>query len=294
VTAPEPPSPPLDRPPLDRARLDRVPEGGPPWTAVEVVEEAGSTNADLVARARAGEPEGLVLVAEHQTHGRGRLDRTWVTPPRSALTFSVLLRPGPVPRQRWPWLPLLAGVAVVEAVNATGGPSCSLKWPNDVLHAGAKLGGLLAEQVDSHAGPAVVLGIGLNVSTTEAELPVPAATSLLLAGHEEEGPAQLATAPPDRTALLRAVLGELGRRYVAWRAEGGDPATGLAADYERVCDTLGREVRVLLPAGTEVRGVAQELDAAGGLVVVGPTGRQTVHAGDVVHVRPGDRRPGEG
>ena len=93
----------------------------------------GSTNADLLARAAAGEPEGAVLAAEHQSAGRGRLGRTWTSPPRAALTFSVLLRPSSVPRARLGWLPLLAGVAVAAAVRAVAAVDAQLKWPNDVL-----------------------------------------------------------------------------------------------------------------------------------------------------------------
>src|ERR1700731_11659 len=120
------------------------------WRSVEVVPVTGSTNADLLARADAGEPEGAVLVAEQQTAGRGRLGRTWVSPPRSALTFSVLLRPAAVPRARLGWLPLLARGAGAAARGPAAGVDAQLKWPNDVLapgpgHVQGKLGGILAE-----------------------------------------------------------------------------------------------------------------------------------------------------
>ena len=108
----------MSRAPLDAAALAAaVVTPGGLWRAVEVTERTGSTNSDLLARAAAGEPEGLVLAAEEQVAGRGRLGRTWVSPPRSALTFSVLLRPTAVPRARLGWLPLLAGVAVAAAVR---------------------------------------------------------------------------------------------------------------------------------------------------------------------------------
>ena len=149
----------LERPPLRAAALQRAlaPDG---WR-VEVVPTAGSTNALVADRARAGEPAGLVVVAEEQTAGRGRLDRSWVSPPRAGLTFSVLVRPD-LPPVHWPWLPLLAGLAVAEALRARAGVDAVLKWPNDVLVDGRKACGVLAEVP---APGAAVLGIGLNVTT---------------------------------------------------------------------------------------------------------------------------------
>ena len=131
---------------------------------ITVVEETGSTNADLLEE---DGKEGAVLVARHQTAGRGRLGRTWHTPKNAALTFSVLLRPD-MPAARRGWLPLAAGVAVAEAVRDGCALTVSLKWPNDVLHHQRKLAGILAEQ---NMSGAVVVGIGLNVAATEAELP---------------------------------------------------------------------------------------------------------------------------
>ena len=244
---------------------------------MEVLPEAASTNQLLADRARDGEPEGLVLVAEHQTAGRGRLDRVWVTPPRAALTGSFLLRP-PVPGERWPVLPLLAAVAVSDAVGAAGGPRCGLKWPNDVLHDGLKLAGILVERVETPAGPAALVGVGINVSTTREELPVPTAASLVTAGMED----------PDRTALLRALVVSLAHRYAAW-SRAADDAPLLAAYRER-CETIGRPVRVDLPHGEPLEGLAVGVAGDGALLVrpagVGPDAPPTaVHAGDVVHVR---------
>ncbi len=241
---------------------------------MEVVEESPSTNAELVARAREGAPEGLVLVTEHQTAGRGRLDRVWVTPPRAALTFSVLLRPAVADRW-WPWLPLLTGVAVVEGVRAAGGPACGLKWPNDVQVDGRKVAGLLAERVETPTGPAAVLGIGLNVSQEREELPVPTATSLALEG-----------APVDRTRLLCAVLDALVGQVEAWVAAGGDPSHQLAAAYAERCVTVGQQVRVHLPSEELLEGRATGVDTGGSLLVEVDGRTVAVSAGDVVHVRP--------
>jgi BirA family biotin operon repressor/biotin-[acetyl-CoA-carboxylase] ligase len=244
---------------------------------VEVLPEAGSTNALVADRARDGEPEGLVLVTEHQTAGRGRLDRVWTTPPRAALTGSFLLRPpGTVRPERWPLLPLLTALAVGDAVRAAGGPSTGLKWPNDVLHDGLKLAGILLERVDTPTGPGAVVGIGLNVSTTRDELPVPTAASLVTAGMVD----------PDRTAVLRAIVTSLAQRYDAWSRSADD--SGLLADYRSRCDTVGRDVRVGLPHGDPLVGRAVGV-ADDGALLVRPGGAGdpvAVHAGDVVHVRP--------
>ena len=196
ATSPSSPS----RKPLDAAGLHRaLLRPGGLWRAVEVVDRTGSTNADLLARALDGAPEGMVLAAEEQSAGRGRMGRAWVSPPRAALTFSLLVRPAAVPSARRGWLPLLAGVAVATAVTAVTGVQTRLKWPNDVLTGHAKLAGILAEA----AGDAVVVGVGLNVSTEPGELPPPGpgalpATSLRIAASA--APEVAASAAPEVAA----------------------------------------------------------------------------------------------
>jgi BirA family biotin operon repressor/biotin-[acetyl-CoA-carboxylase] ligase len=245
------------------------------WREVDVLPECPSTNAELGRRARAGEGAGVVLVADHQTAGRGRLDRTWVSPPGAALTFSVLLAPDRVPVARWPWLPLLVGIAVAEGVRRVAEVDCTLKWPNDVLVGDRKLAGILVERVERSAGAVAVVGVGLNVSQGSDELPVPTATSLAVEG----------AATTDRTVVLREVLRSLEALFVQWQADAGDPAGGLVDSYVRRCDTLGRDVRVDLPDGSQVRGVASGIDTEGRLEVRTPEGRRILGAGDVVHVR---------
>lgn len=255
----------LSRPPLRDVRV------GDGWR-VEVVTSTGSTNADVAVRARAGERPGLVLVAEEQTAGRGRLDRGWSSPPRAGLTFSALLTAPPSP-----WVPLLAGVAVCRALRDAAGVEARLKWPNDVLApgpadealagsspddvlvGGRKLCGILAEV----AGGRVVLGIGLNVSTRADELPSDRpATSVLLAGGVT-----------DRPTLLRAILRELA-------------AGATRDDYRLLCGTLGRAVAVHLPDGTASSGEAVAVDDDGRLVVRAADRCETAYAaGDVVHLR---------
>jgi BirA family biotin operon repressor/biotin-[acetyl-CoA-carboxylase] ligase len=260
----------MERPPLDDARL-REALGGR-WARVQVVHETASTNADLLADAEA--PDRAVLAAEYQVAGRGRFDRQWSSPPRAGLTFSVLLRPA-VPVVHWGWLPLLAGLALHEAVDDTTGVATSLKWPNDLLAEpdGGKLAGILAQT----SGEAVVIGIGLNVDTTADELPVETATSLFLAGDERV----------DRTELLAAILRRLDARLAQWTDCGGDAAAcGLTAAYRAACSTIGRPVRVALANEPAVLGEALDVDDVGRLVLRTPHGEQRIGAGDVEHLRP--------
>jgi BirA family biotin operon repressor/biotin-[acetyl-CoA-carboxylase] ligase len=270
---------PLDEAPLDEAvvRAAVIRPGGL-WRSVEVIPVTGSTNADLLARAAAGEPEGAVLAAEQQNAGRGRLGRAWVSPPRAALTFSVLLRPAAVPRAVLGWLPLLAGVAVAAAVRDVAAVDAQLKWPNDVLAGAGKLAGILAEA----AGDAVVVGIGVNVSTGPGDLPPPGpgalpATSLRLEGSPN----------PDRARLLAGILAGLERRYRTWSRVSGDAErSGLRAEYTGWCATLGRRVRVELPGGRLLDGLAAGVDPAGRLLISVPPGPDLpVAAGDIVHLR---------
>ncbi|MFJ1460124.1 biotin--[acetyl-CoA-carboxylase] ligase [Nocardia sp. N2S4-5] len=266
----------MQRPPLDAELLRRgvaeLPELSL-FSRIDVVESTGSTNADLLALADDLDADGRVLVAETQRTGRGRHDRVFVSPPRAQIAMSVLLRPRGVDPSALGWLPLLAGVATVDAVRATTGLRASLKWPNDVLIDGRKAAGILAEVAPGPDGPAVVLGIGLNVSLTEEELPVPHATSLVLAGAAEV----------DRTALVRSMLREIAGYFTAWRAAGWDPS-GLAREYRTRCATLGMAVRAELPGGEVLTGTAADVDGQGRLLI----GDRPVSAGDVTHLRPQD------
>lgn len=272
---------PANRDPLSGSELAAtLLPGSGLYTSIEVVARTGSTNADLLSSARAGAAAGAVLIAEEQTAGRGRLDRSWQSSPGAALTFSVLLRPAGLPPARRSWLPLLTGVAVAAALRTHTGLDVSLKWPNDVLAAAAvpgrpgKLAGILAEQ----AGEAIVVGIGLNVSSLPEELPVPQATSLMLAGATD----------PNRRLVLIGILRELELWYLRWLAgtEPGDAAAcGLRAEYLRCCSTIGRDVRVELPGAAILTGRACDVDGLGRLLVSNGDGVHAVSAGDVVHVR---------
>jgi len=265
--------------PLDAAALRRAalrPHGL--WRDIEVVERTGSTNADLLDRARRGEPEGLVIAAEEQSAGRGRMGRTWVSPPRAALTFSLLVRPAAVPAARRGWLSLLTGVAVAAAVTDVTGVKASLKWPNDVLAGEAKLAGILAEA----AADAVVVGVGLNVSAAPSELPPRTPTALPATSLRAAGAQAL-----DREPLLLAILAGFERRYKAWRQADGDPdRSGLRHEYLTWSGTIGRRVRAELPGGHTLSGPAVGVDPDGRLLVrVSPGSEVAVAAADVVHLR---------
>ena len=266
----------LERPPLDVRALNRALADGEPWREIRVVDETGSTNADVAELARRGEPAGLVLVAEHQTAGRGRLGREWRAPARSGLSFSVLLRPG-VATGLLPLVPLLVGVGVARGVAKVAEVEIALKWPNDLLIGDRKLGGILAERVETPdlTGSAVVVGVGLNVSLREAELPVPSAISLTLAGAVRA----------DRDTVLRAALRGIAAEYLGWLAAGGDAERSTLPAYRELCATLGRRVRVELPGDRVIEGVATAVDADGSLLVDTVAGARVVTAGDVVHVR---------
>ncbi len=240
---------------------------------VAVVEHSASTNAELrAASADAGWEHLSVLLTDDQTAGRGRLDRTWVTPPGSALAISVLLRELPEPPQARGWLPLLAGVAMADAVaTQLPGHEVGVKWPNDVLVDGRKICGILAEATPD----AVIVGAGVNTAMTSAQLPVETATSFAVHG---------VSADADR--LVSDYVRALGAAVSALVRDGDAAVSGLHAAVTEHCVTLGRDVTVSLPGGGVLQGVARRLDDDGRLVVQAADGEHVVAAGDVVHVRP--------
>jgi BirA family transcriptional regulator, biotin operon repressor / biotin---[acetyl-CoA-carboxylase] ligase len=263
------------RDPIDAAsaRADLI---GPHrhWRRFDVVADTGSTNADLLGRAASGEDvDRAVLLAEHQTAGRGRHGRIWSAPARSQIAMSVGVSVSDVPPDDWGWLPLLTGVAVVEAVLEVCGIQAGLKWPNDVLVGGGKLAGILAEVAAPSA--AIVVGLGLNVTMTADEAPDAAATSLLMLGSRVI----------DRNVLVRSVLRALGTRIERWSAAAG-PDEALVADYRRHSLTLGSEVRATMPGDRQVVGVARSIDELGRLRIDTGGTLVTVSAGDITHLRP--------
>lgn len=295
----------LGRPPLRALPLRRALLGDGGWSALDVVASTGSTNADLLARPDAA--DGTVLVADHQSGGRGRLGRAWEAPPRSSLAVSVLLRPAVAP-ERWSWLPLLTGLAVADALGGLG-VQVALKWPNDVLVSlvdgppddgcgGPPVGKVAGVLVEARAD-VVVLGVGVNVTQRADELPAPPAPAAGSGVGDGPGPSAPATSlalagasTTDRDTVLRRYLRALRDRLDAFAAAGGDPeAAGTAAAYRAVCSTLGAQVRAHLPDGSTLEGLAEDVDATGRLVLRpegaagGGGARTSLSAADVVHLR---------
>jgi BirA family biotin operon repressor/biotin-[acetyl-CoA-carboxylase] ligase len=259
-------------------------------------ESTGSTNTDLVALANTEVlSDFTVLATANQTAGRGRAGRVWQAPAGASLAISVYLRPGPMPSEALGWLPLLAGLAMTEAVrDVLPEPAAAgVKWPNDVLIGERKVSGVLSELVSvgrattengenaENAGLAVVIGAGVNVTLAQADLPVETATSLAIAG------AKLPANEAERLDLVLAgYLRRLAHWYQAFKAGSFDAeASGLRAAVIKNCLTLNREVRAVLPGGAEEIGWATSIDGAGQLVLQLSGGSFTVAAGDIVHLR---------
>ena len=248
---------------------------------LDVVAHTGSTNADLLV-AVAGEPGAYphlsVLITDDQRAGRGRLDRTWTAPAGAALAISVLVRVPGIRTDRRGWVPLIAGAAMTLAIrgvfappNEGDGSRVALKWPNDVLIDGAKVCGILSQMVPGKPD-AIVVGAGVNTRMTPGQLPVSTATSLAIA-----------RADLDLDRLLADYLHGLDRMLEA--AESADGGAAVRDEVQRLCGTLGREVRVILPDDHVLEGRATALDDAGRLVVTVGGESAPVAAGDVIHVR---------
>jgi BirA family biotin operon repressor/biotin-[acetyl-CoA-carboxylase] ligase len=253
--------------------FDRDQLGGTRFADVRTYAELASTNTALVEEARKGAPEGLVMVADHQTAGRGRLGRTWSAQPGTALLVSVLLRP-PLPIDEVPVVLMAVGLAACDGVEAAAGFRPGLKWPNDLVVGDHKLAGLLTEATGG-ADPGVVLGLGINVSA--------AAYPAELKG-EATSCEEVASRPVDRGGLLVAFLTALESRYSTVLGPGGRNST-LAA-YRSDSATLGRRVRVELTSGPPLEGKASRLADNGTLVVVDDAGAEhIVNVGDVKHLR---------
>ncbi|MGN6722249.1 MAG: biotin--[acetyl-CoA-carboxylase] ligase [Marmoricola sp.] len=248
------------RSPLGLSALQAV--AGASWD-VTLLPTAGSTN-EIAA---SGPRPGRVVVADHQISGRGRLDRSWTTPPGTALTFSAVVEPS-LEMRHWPLLPLAAGLAVADALRAVGARPL-LKWPNDVLLESGKVAGILVERI-GEPGRAII-GIGINVDLHPTELPVPTASALSLEGVHVS-----------RTELLGRVLVALSARLEALES---DPEA-FVITYRDACDTIGRDVEAHLPGGVRERGKAVGVDDSGRLQIQVGDRVVPMAAGDVVHLRP--------
>jgi BirA family biotin operon repressor/biotin-[acetyl-CoA-carboxylase] ligase len=244
------------------------------FAELRAYDELPSTNLEAMKEAGSGAPEGLVVVADHQSAGRGRRGRTWAAERERALLVSVLLRPR-LPVERLQLATMAAGLAAADGVQEAAGFRPGLKWPNDLVVGDRKLAGMLVETAISGGDRALVVGVGFNVAAGAypAELAGAATSCEEEAGH-----------PVDREDLLVAFLVALDRRCAGLAGPGGWDAT--LAGWRRECITIGRRVRVDLPNG-ELVGTATGVAWNGHLIVVDDgDGRHAVGAGDVVHLRP--------
>ncbi len=243
------------------------------FSEIRWIEETGSTNRDLLEAAVGGRAAGSVLVTDHQTAGRGRQGRTWIDDPGRSLLFSVLLRPDPA---HVSVLPLVKGMAIVDAIGEFGGVDAKLKWPNDVLvadHDGTerKLAGTLAEAVMTDGGLAVVIGTGINVAFVTGPPMEVADRAIDLAS--------VGAAMIDREILLDRILTRLDQWLGELERHG---PTAIISAYRPRCCTLGRVVTIATPSG-DLTGEAVDIAANGALVLEVDGERHEVLAGDTHH-----------
>jgi BirA family biotin operon repressor/biotin-[acetyl-CoA-carboxylase] ligase len=251
---------------------------------VRVLDQVGSTNDALAELVRAGdEPSFSIVLTLNQTAGRGRLGRVWTAPRGKTLAASVLIRPATVSGSvafPFGWVPLLAGAAMSASIDAlVGGGRTGLKWPNDVQVDGLKVCGVLAELAPT--SDAVIVGTGVNLTLTGDELPVPTATSLAIAGVTQRSDELV-------DLVLERYLGTLSELLDRLVAAGGDAeSSGAHRVVSEWCRTLGRDVRVSLPGGEDLFGIATGIDLTGRLLVRTAPGKPAtpVAAGDVTHLR---------
>lgn len=247
------------RAPLDQSRITAALSR---YWRVSVVDLTTSTQDDLATKANAGEAKnGDVIIANYQSAGRGRLDRTFIAPASTALLFSIYLQPQRE-RDDWGFLPLLAGFSIADTLRKINA-NVSIKWPNDLLIDEMKIGGIIS----TAAGSGVVIGIGINVSTTASELPVETATSLKIAGVSKL----------DRNLLLPLLLNAFETDFTAW-----DQGESFLERYSQLSATRGREVTIIGPAESAMRSRAQSFDEQGRLHL---EDGQIVTVGDVIHLR---------
>ncbi|MCX6428749.1 MAG: biotin--[acetyl-CoA-carboxylase] ligase [Actinobacteria bacterium] len=250
------------RRPLDELGINSALKNS--YWRVSVVELTGSTQNDLTSRVRSGNAiHGDVLTAEYQSAGRGRLDRSFEVPEKSGLLFSLFIQPKRMSHD-WGWLPLLAGQAVVEALEKQ--IPAKLKWPNDVLVHGKKISGLLAEAIE---GSGVVIGIGINVSQNLNELPVSTATSLALEGW----------ADCDRNELLTSILTNFTQLLARW--DSGD--SRILEEYRAKSATIGQAIHITEVNGTQRASFAHGIDLTGALII---DDGELLTVGDVIHLDP--------
>jgi len=247
------------RAPLDQSRIDAAVSR---YWRVSVVDLTASTQDDLANKITSGlGRSGDVIIANYQSAGRGRLDRSFLATPSTALLFSVFLEPQRS-RDDWSFIPLLAGFSIAETLRKISA-RITIKWPNDLLINEKKVGGIISTAV----GGGVVVGIGINVSTTQVELPVENATSLALNGVTKL----------DRNFLLPLLLNAFEKHFTEW-----DQGESFLEKYSLLSATHGREVSILEAGGTSIQSQAVSFDEQGRLHL---SDGQIVTVGDVIHLR---------
>lgn len=251
---------------------------------IDLFEELASTNLEAMALGESGVEHGAVVIADRQTAGRGRLARTWFSPAGANIYCSIVLRSNPpVDRMsEWlSWLPLITALAAAESIQSVTSAPVALKWPNDLLMSGRKIGGILCENVQaSPSGPFQIIGIGINVNMEPADFPAElheSATSLWIETRTEV----------DRNRLLAQFLYELEQCVNELALRGSQK---LALAYQQRCSTVGNIVRAILADGSELTGYAESIGQDGSLRMTtqsgtGPNKTIDLRAADIIHLR---------
>jgi len=240
---------------------------------IQRLDSIDSTNLEALRQAKAGAPEGVCIVAREQAKGRGRLDRSWQSPPDAGLYLSLILRPQ-FPMNTWPLITLMTALAVYESLMKTCELRADIKWPNDLCVNDRKLCGILAETVETALGPAAVVGIGINLSSEIVPLVQSEATSI----ESETG------RKPDGEVILNELLNSIAERYDLLHSTAG--CEHIIREWcEHSSFAMGRRVRVSL-SDEAFEGTTRGLESDGALRVETAGGKmKVVRAGDVTAVR---------
>jgi BirA family biotin operon repressor/biotin-[acetyl-CoA-carboxylase] ligase len=237
---------------------------------VDALDECDSTSSELMRRADRGAPAGTVIVADRQSAGRGRRGRTWLSSPEASLTFSLLWRfPGPA--SRLSGLSLAVGLGLAQALEGLGVAGVRLKWPNDVLIQSAdgvaKLAGILIELASDRRGTQAIIGIGLNLAAPSGDFPLPVT-----------GINRACSSPPDRHAVLAAILGNLAGILEKFTVEG---FFCLKSEWQCFHAWQGQMVQILADGAAPQIGRCLGVDDDGALLLESASGIERIHSGDV-------------
>jgi len=237
-----------------------------PYWRVSVVDVTGSTQTDLAESVHSNSAnDGEVLIANFQSAGRGRLDREFVAAPSSAILFS-LYKKVKRPRAEWNFLALLTALSIAEALTSIdANQEIKVKWPNDILLNEKKIAGLLSQATDN----GVIIGVGLNVSMREDELPVDTATSLILEGFSEV----------DRNVIIKKILQVFEKHFMLWEIQGSAP---FISAYEKICSSLQQKIQIILPNEDSKEAEATGISPLGELLL---RDGSLVNSADILHLR---------